>query len=340
MKYWYNDKTNAVNATVYNYDKTNDIVGDSVGVITGSAFLQNRLWDLLDSHIVVGNVESGKDYYITKANDFIKVSGSGSSLAVQGGGDITKDTRANTTTVFRQYNGSTYFIDKQIQPSLKSVYKVLSETPEFSKFFELLNGVPEGNIVQIFAQQGIDYRIRFFNAFRYTIFVPTNEAVQQAVDSRLIKTWEEIDLLGEPEKTTEVARLINFLKYHFQDNALFFGDTFSGHYQSATLKTDAAQTRFGTAKNKYYKLGVTGSGNSMKITMDTPAGSPARTANVVSTGGLYNIIAKDYIFGKIPSAYKYVDGSGPAANALFDTSSISTSASAVIHQIDNVLTFE
>lgn len=340
LKYWYNEKTSSVNATVYKYDKTNDIVGDSVDVITSSSFLQNRLWDILDSHIVVGDVESGKDYYVTKANDIIKVSGSGTSMVVKGGGDIAMNTQANTTRVFRQYNGNTYFLDKQIQPSLKSVYKVLSENPEFSMFFDLLNGVPEGNIVQIFAQQGIDYRIKFFNAFRYTVYVPTNAAVQKAIDNNVIMNWQEINNLSGTEKQAAVNKLINFLKYHFQDNAVFFGDNVNGQYQSATLKTDNIQTHFGTVKNKYYKLGISGTSGSMIITMDTPAGAATRTANVVATNGLYNIIAKDYIFAKLPSAYKYVDGTGSLSGALFNTSSISTSASAVIHQIDNVLTFE
>ena len=142
------------------------------------------------------------------------------------------------------------------------------------------------------------------------------------------------------ERETAVTKMINFLKYHFQDNSVFFGDNFSGNYQSATLKTDITQTHFGTVKNKYYKLGVVGNSGSMTITMDTPAGVPLRTANVVTTNGLYNIIAKDYIFAKLPSAYKYVDGTGPLSGSLFNTSSVSTSASAVIHQIDNILTFE
>ena len=339
LKYWYNEKTSSVNATVYKYDKINDVIGDSVDVITSKSFLQNRLWDLLDSHIVVGDVESGKNYYVTKANDIIQVSGSGNSLVVKGGNDIVK-VRANVTNVFRQYNGTTFFIDRQIQPALRSVYKVLSENPNFSMFFDLLNGVPEQNIVQIFAQQGVDYRIKFFNAFRYTVFVPTNEAIQKAIDNKVINTWQEISSLPGPERDAAVAKLINFLKYHFQDEAVFFGDSYNGKYQSATLKADNTQTHFGTVKNKYYKLGVTGNSGSMTITMDTPTGTATRTAHVVTSNGLYNIIAKDYIFAKLPSAYKYVDGTGSVTGALFNTSSISTSASAVIHQIDNVLTFE
>ena len=100
------------------------------------------------------------------------------------------------------------------------------------------------------------------------------------------------------------------------------------------------QTHFGTVKNKYYKLGVTGNSTSIQITMDTPEGAPLKTAVVVKTNGLYNIIAKDYIFAKLPSAYKYIDGTGSLSGSLFNTSSISTSASAVIHLIDDVLTIE
>ena len=139
--------------------------------------------------------------------------------------------------------------------------------------------------------------------------------------------------------------MVQFLKYHFQDNAVFFGQPVSDQYQSATIKNDNNSTLWGTAKNKYYKLGVVATGSSITITMDSKTGDPLRTANVLTsdplTGSpLYNIIAKDYIFDKLPSLYKNVDGTGSVSGALFNTSNITTSASSVIHEIDNVLTFE
>lgn len=66
MKYWYNTKTNTVNATVYTFDPLTGQAGDSVNTITSESFLRNRLLDLLDSHIVIGDVESGAKYYFTK----------------------------------------------------------------------------------------------------------------------------------------------------------------------------------------------------------------------------------------------------------------------------------
>lgn len=340
LKYWYNSKTNVVNATVYKYSKATGIVGDSVDVITNQEFLKNRLWDILSNHIVVGDVESGQKYYITKGNDIIKVEGSGTNLTVQGGQDILNSTVCKTTNLFNQANGNTYFLDKPIEPALKSVYTTLSEKPEFSEFYDLLSGVPDTCINQIFAKQGVDFRIKFFNAYRYTVYVPTNEAVKNAIDSKLITPWATIYTMEPKTRSAAIQKMIRFLKYHFQDNAVFYGQTVNDQFQSATIKTDATPTHFGTSKNKYFKLGVVGSANELTLTMDSKAGEPVRMAKVVTENGLYNIIAKDYIFNKLPSLYKNIDGTGVSTAGAFNTSSISTSASAIIHQIDNVLTIE
>jgi uncharacterized surface protein with fasciclin (FAS1) repeats len=346
LKFKFNSKTSSVTAYVYDYNKTTGIVGtEVVDSITSPTFVKNRLWNILDSHIVVGSIETGSNYYITKANDFIKVEGTGTSMTIKGGADIINNTPSQVTNVFNQTNGKTYFINKPISPALKSVYKVLSETPEFSMFYNLLNGVPDTCIVQIFAKQGMDYRIKSFNAFRYTVYVPTNAAIENALTTKKIPSWEEIYALPNPEKGIAINKMIQFLKYHFQDNAVFFGQPVNDQFQSATIKSDNNQTYWGTFKNKYFKLGVVGTGSSITITMDSKSGDPVRTANVLTadpiTGNsLYNIIVKDYVFDKLPGVYKNIDGTGAATGPLFNTSNITTSASAVIHQIDNVLTFE
>ncbi len=340
LKFWYNEKTTSVNATVYKYNKTTDIVGDSIDVITSQAFIQNRLWNLLDSHIVVGDVENGEHYFVTKGNDLIHVTGSGNSVAVQGGDDMAKGIKANTDKRFPQYNGTTYFIDKPIQPALKSVYKVLSETPQFAKFYELLNGVPDTCVSQIFNKQGIDYRITFFNAYRYTVYVPTNEAIQAALDNGTILPWSTIysidpGVAKSVKRSEAISKMIRFLRYHFQDDAVFFGQSVNEQFQSATIKNGTTPSHWGTANHKYFKIGVIGDDNSLTLTTEFN-----KKAHVLTTDGLYNMIAKDYTFAKAPSAYKNIDGTGSATGALFNTSSITAAASAVIHQIDNVLTFE
>jgi uncharacterized surface protein with fasciclin (FAS1) repeats len=342
LKYWINPKTTDVNATVYKFDKKTGIVGDSVDVITSLPFLKNRLWDLLDSHIVIGDVEAtGSSYAVTKANDIIRISGSGSSLSVQGGQDILNNTSAKTTKLFHQYNGTTYFIDKPIEPALRSVYKVLNDKAEFSMFTDLLKGVPLDYVSQIFAQQGVDYRVKFFNAFRYTIYVPTNEAITSAIAAHRIKTWDEINAITDPvKKNAAIEKMVRMLKYHFQDNAVFADQTINDRFQSSTIKTDTLSTYWKTAKTKYYKIGVVGDGNTLHLTADTQNGAAACVANVTTDNNLRNIIVKDYIFTALPSKYKNVDGTGSITGTAFNASTIASSASAVIHQIDNVLTIE
>lgn len=340
LKYWYNTKTSTVNATVYRYYPETGEVGDSIDVIINTTFLEERLLDLLDSHIVIGDVESGSSYYFTKNGNLLKIEGVGSDLKVQGGNDIARAIKANVITngVFNQENGKTYFIDKPIQTPLRSVYKVLSETPEFSAFFSLLNGFA-GTTSEIFVKKtnyyGIDFIIKFFNTFNYTVYVPTNDAIQAAINEGLISDWDKIKALTvETEKEAEIKKLERFLRYHFQDNSLLIsGMLVNGLYQTATIKVNDLETRFRTYKDKYYRLNVTGDGNNMTLSTENYG-----SANVITDKGLYNILTRDYIFNNNPLAFKEIDGTGIGSD--FVSSSITTSSTAVIHQIDNVLRFE
>jgi uncharacterized surface protein with fasciclin (FAS1) repeats len=343
LKYWYNEETATVNATVYSYDPVTGEVGEQIGEdITSTSFLSNRLLDLLDTHVIVGDVESGSRYFLSKGGNTIVVEGSGTDLKVQGGGDIEQGVTTNVSSVYEQQNGMTYFIDKPIQTPLSSVYKILSETPEFSAFFALLSGFPTASESVVFKRTtnyyGIDFNIKFFNTFHYTVYVPTNDAVQQAIGEGLIMDWTAINAISDPGvQAEEIRKLERFLRYHFQDNSVYLGgDAIDGVYQTATIKEDDELTRFNTFRNKYYKLGLSGSGSDLSLT--TELTGQLWTANVVTGGGLYNIMTRDYIFSNNPQSYQEIDGSGTGLD--FSTSSITTSSTAVIHQIDNVLRYQ
>jgi len=339
MKYWYNTETNTVNATVYTYDPLTGEVGDSVNTITSEAFIRNRLLDLLDTHVVIGDVESGAKYYFTKNGNILLVEGTGAELKVQAGYDIETGTVVNVVKdgAYRQQNGTTYFIDKPLQTPLQSVHKILSETPEFSAFFALLNGFPTSK--EIFVKKtnyyGIDYNIKFFNTFNYTVYVPTNEAIQQAIDEGLIMNWEQINgITDTQQKTDATEKLERFLRYHFQDNSVFVdGESYYKLYQTATIKKNDEVTQFRTYQDKYYRLGITSDGDNIKLDTENWG-----TAHLIRSNGLYNILTRDYIFSGNPQAYREIDETGAGSN--FSNSSIVTSSTAVIHQIDNVLRFE
>ncbi|MDD4991030.1 MAG: fasciclin domain-containing protein [Paludibacter sp.] len=347
LKYWYNTKSASVNATVYKYDKATGTVGDSLSLITNVTFISNRLEDLLNMHIVVDGVETGKNFYLTKGNVALKVSGSGENLEIQGGGNIALNQTVKVTKAYTQSNGTTYFIDKPIQSPLQSVFKVLSQTPEFKSFFDLMSGFPLDPLNKlpiIFVNKsnyyGIDYNIKFFNTFNYTVYVPTNAAIQKAFVDGIIKPWDSqgpivgINDLPVSEQAAEIVKLERFLRYHFQDNSVFIdGKAVQNEYQSATMKLDDATSNFGTFKNKYYKIGVNGNGTNLTLTTETN-----KSARVMTETGLYNIMTRDFVFNNKPSSFKNIDGTGAGTD--FSYSSIYTSSTAVIHQIDEVLNFK
>ena len=345
LRFWFNPRTNAVNATIHRYNKSTSTFGDSIGTITSESFLRNRMLDMLNSHVVVGGVETGREFYITKGNVALKVSGSGDNLKVQGGGNLALQGTVNTTRSYNQSNGKTYFIDRPLQAPHQSVYKVLSETPEFSAFFALLSGFPATSKSVVFVSKtnyiGVDYNVKFFNTFNYTVYVPTNEAITDAIARGLIKPWETQggvvginDMTNETERQAEILKLERFMRYHFQDNSVFVDKVPQNRlYQSATIKLDDKQTHFNTFKNKYYKIGIISNGGDLTLVTEQN-----KTAHVVKSNNLYNIMTRDYVFSNRPSSFKNPDGTGTGSE--YNTSSILTSSTAVIHQIDAILNFE
>ena len=168
-------------------------------------------------------------------------------------------------------NGHTFFLERPMQPTVFNVYQVLCEqmaNPNlgYTKFAsmckELVYGQNEKLLEKIFPEESkedtwstekqkyaifanytMDKRytasgtnlIRFFNNYRYTIFVPSDEAIDQAINEGLptLSTIEAFCNEADNNvggKLTEEAKakaqamytcLVNFLKYHFIDQSYF-----------------------------------------------------------------------------------------------------------------------
>jgi hypothetical protein len=148
-------------------------------------------------------------------------------------------------------------------------------------------------------------------------------------------SWDQINgITDNQQKTNAIDKLERFLRYHFQDNSVFLdGETFVRLYQTATIKQNDEETQFRTYEDKYYRLRIISEGDNIKLETENWG-----TANLIKDNGLYNILTRDYIFSGNPPAYREIDGTGTGSE--FSNSSITTSSTAVIHQIDNVLRFE
>lgn len=254
-------------------------------------------------------------------------------------------------------NGMTYLIDRAMQPTTNSVYHVLyNDTENYSEFFNLCQAnfssdqlelagfkteemesdndlwTAEQKKYRIFTNEGVnpannEYLIRFFNNYRYTIYAPTNEAIQQARANGLM-TYDEIvewmdqhqltDDSGNPYLSDDdkakaqamITMLIDFVKYHFQDESLFVDNvTASGEYQTSCIDE---------ASNVYLKLKVSQTSGALTVTDATGA-----SQSVVAP---YNVLARDADYNAATSGSTYPTG-------------IDNSSFVVIHSINTPLHF-
>lgn len=204
-------------------------------------------------------------------------------------------------------NGMTYLLDRPMQPTTVTTYKALDQV-NGTRFKELCEGATKellqlagfrdeliaagksesdwnlvAQLYMVFLQGNAmgtafnvpsgDKLVRFFNNYKYTVYVPTDAAIEAEIANGL-PTWESIqdyldanlltgdNMPAKPEveegpewyayqeavkqnETTKakaqvmVNTLVNFLKYHFQDESLFVDNvTANSHLMTAAIAND------------------------------------------------------------------------------------------------------
>ncbi len=345
----YMPDNNMVYADVYYVDAS----GNKSGLkktLTDQGMIRNRMKDIIDMHIVVGEksgnqmsgyIDDGKTQYAqTKGGATLKFAGGGENVKMIGGGDIEQNIPDASIVInpvsgkksrYDSDNGRTYFIDKILQDPVKSVFTILGEHAEYTAFFNLLKGddvvfsyfqtagdkdvVPVFDLKQTTSSSGMGSVVNSFGNFRYTVFIPTEAALNQAfAQDPNLYTWDEIAAdLDHDSKKAKTLYLLNFLKNHFMDNSIYI----DGKPISNMFFESAARNEHG----KFYKLVVNGTGSDLTVQGEN-GGSAAK---VVKTSGLYNLMARDYI----------VDNKD-----YLMSNNITSSSRAVIHLIDKALKFE
>ena len=318
------NKEERVWASVWNYDEATGEVGDSIGRITDPAIMRNRLKDILDTHIVIGNVEDGHEYYRTKGGTELRIKNAklgADGMTVEGSFQVNEGHPLNVSYIYDQTdggNGKSYILDEQpILGTRQTVRDVMAQHEEFSKFLELMDGAGIFELIHDKRYATAGQNISVFNTYHYTIYVPTNKSIEQLQREGKLSTWEEVARLEDAGNLTgaeELAqKLTDFVKYHIQDNALFIGAApESGIYETSVV--DPSTERFyrvnATLKDDGIDL-VDNAGNNRHVVTDNPA--------------LYNLMAREYQYD-----------SSDASRA----SNIFTSSSAVIHLIDKPLSID
>ena len=257
-------------------------------------------------------------------------------------------------------NGMTYLVDRPMQPTMKSVYSIISGNENFSEFFSLCDpdNFSEDLLVSIGFKDSIkgkskettlwnaeqnkyriftnltpyypasgEYLVRFFNNYRYTIYVPTNAAVQAAI-AKGLPTWASIDAFVEAHKDADglldddskakakamVVCLVNFVRYHFQDGAYYVDNV---NYEQKA-QTSCIEHNDATDTDAYLFLNMKQTPDQIVVTDVTGV-----KHNVVAP---YNLMARDMNFNASPTS---------VASARY----VKNSSYAAIHQVDGVLNF-
>ncbi len=348
----------------------------------GLGLLKARLLiEMINQHIVVHEnedmvgVRSGLEYYESRGGAPVRIvkTGSGANgegMQVEGGHQNIRNTDVfadndQVCTVTLGYNqtrdngygnGMTYFLDRPIEPTYRSVYNVMKGDPDYSTFYSLLTDKlqeaelekmglrpdyiksqaqweAEAKKYQVFVwlsdlpskvPASGEALVRFFNNYRYTVYVPTNDALQALIDDGTLPTWDDIrDILKEEKNMNPetgqlndsvksvaqvmLTQLLNVLRYHFQDKAV---------YVDNITETDTFQTSsLDEINNVYRTVTVSRTPGTLKV-------------NGVSVTGKRNVLARDINFSTSPGNYDT------------DNASVVNSSSAVVlHQIDGVLDY-
>ena len=316
--------TSPVWASVFEYDLATRSIGDSIREERNAENLKVRLKDVLDNHIVIGNVEDGNTYYKTKGGTEIKVlnaSKGANGMTVQGSMQINETGEAlKVSYVYDQTaqgNGKCYILDSEpIQTTRKSVIDLMAEHSEMDEMRKLLEGSSLMETIHDEKYACASENISCFNTYHYTIYVPTNKSIQDLQKAGKLPTWEQVDEWEQAgklsEKTRDSLAIEKFLRYHIQDCALFIGATPQAEegYETACIGSNG----------KFDRVYATLTNDEISVRTSQKDTNPRK---VVKTPGLYNIMAREY----------QLEGTD-AENA----TSVYTTSSAVIHLIDGALT--
>ena len=170
--------------------------------------------------------------------------------------------------------------------------------------------------------------VPFFNTYHYTVYVPSNEAIQGVVADGL-PTWEIIanESNVNPEKAASQMRLLNnFLRYHFQDNSVYVDNVpFSipspegGKYTEANFATAVINT----ATGRFYETTVKNADDNSTVVVVDQLGNTAKILKSGEEGKTWNVMSRDIEYT--------VTGSAKTP------STIATSSYSVIQPIDRAL---
>ena len=341
LKFHYNPdaqtEADRVYASVHEYDPASGHMGDSIAEKKGDV-LRSILIDILETHIVVGDLNPSNTYFHTKDGGTIKIESPTieGSMRVFGSRQVEDSKEGELITtgdVYHQKNGNAYILtEAPIMTARNSVADILEAHSEFSEFKALLNetGFLTTSMVLVENEENPEdteayacpsNNLNLFNTYNYTVYVPTNESIRDLQDEGKLPT---VDDLNDPNLTEEEQEELReqvrqFVRYHIQDNSVFIGE---GDVNQGPVPSEYETAAYLQTGGTFSYLKLTPQATNLGMTVKDKMGN---TRNVVTSNGLYNLMAREYQFN---------------SDNVENATNLRTSSYAVVHQIDGPLLFE
>ncbi len=336
--------TERVQARRYNATVTPDGVitkGARTQATVATAVIRDRLKRLMDQLIIVGDVQDGHEYYKSKGGTLVRVTRSEDGrLAFASGWDMEHNQLlpVNDNEIYPKTNGKSYQLnDRMLLGAQRSFYLTLKDNPEFSKFLELIDydasalmKTKLGSSASSTYNAGLvdlgSKNFSLFDNYNYTVYVPTNAAIQRLIDEGYLPTWEDYEAQTEREWGTEAladsARqvlkniIVDFVRYHVQDHSVAINmapdeGSYTNIYESMLRNPETG---------RFFPLQYDNSNGQLSVT-----DVMGNTRHVTKSAGLYNQICRDYWFSGTPGT---------------NQATIFMASDAVVHQIDDVLMYQ
>ena len=304
-------------------------------------------------------VKAGYNYFKTKGGAIVRASYVGDSLCFEGGWQMEhKNSKVASVERYDKLNGNSYQLESQCPMGAQNtVYLTLKNNTEFKSFLNLLeNDYCDLLSITLKAGSSTTYNagmsepgsknLRILDNYNYTVYVPTNAAIQALQDQKLLPTDEELSRGDKSEVTGEepvvdslciaegwyeynsdrdkvrktvistVRDIVNdFIRYHVQDNSVAIGLA-----KAANASNSFESMKRNPSTGRYYPIKVNYDNASMTIT-DAIGG----VHHVKTDKGLYNKICREYWFEGKPNT---------------NSARMFMASNVVLHQIDGVMKYE
>jgi uncharacterized surface protein with fasciclin (FAS1) repeats len=326
--------------------------------------LEDRLRDLLDQLIVVGDITDGHEFYKTKGGSIIRVQNAAAGvggMTVQGAWqiahgasipvtNITQDNGNIVEAVVEKRNGHSYLLDSIAPLSAEpSVYQTLkkhakdptstatadSDDDAYLMFYQLLNddgcGLlaskegPKGNERSVAGND--NKNLLLFSNYNYTVYVPTNESIQKLIDDGYLPTWQDYRQLSTVDFGGD-EQLLDSAKTILQG---IINNFLRYHIQDNSLML-GAQPASGPYESmmrdsetgRFLQLNVTQTGKTAAEATLTVKDLQGNTRTVLKNDTHFNNICREYWF----------KGDDDKTQQIYFVSG------AVVHQIDGPLLYQ